>query len=96
MEEDPKDVIARQLKAYNARDIDAFMAEWHEDAEYYAHPDTLLGRVAVGNLVVDHEVVTRNFPEGQGSVRVLAIYELSESKIIKAWFKQSEPVYCCE
>jgi hypothetical protein len=35
-------IVARQLDAYNARDIDGFMAAWHEDAEYFAHPAELL------------------------------------------------------
>ena len=29
------DIASKQLDAYNARDIDAFMATWHEDAEYF-------------------------------------------------------------
>lgn len=40
----PADIVAGQLAAYNARDIDAFMAFWAEDAEIYAHPDTLLAK----------------------------------------------------
>jgi hypothetical protein len=35
-------VIGRQLDAYNARDIDAFMACWATDAKIFTHPDTLL------------------------------------------------------
>lgn len=35
-------IVQRQLDAYNAKDIDAFMACWTEDAKIYAHPDTLL------------------------------------------------------
>ncbi len=35
-------VAQAQLDAYNARDIDAFMACWADDAQYYAHPATLL------------------------------------------------------
>src|SRR5665213_121681 len=35
-------VVARRLDAYNARDIDAFMGTWHEDAQYFAHPSDLL------------------------------------------------------
>ncbi len=36
------DLADRQLKAYNARNIDEFMACWAENAKYYAHPDQLL------------------------------------------------------
>ena len=37
-----EDIVARQLDAYNARDIDAFMACWAKAAEVFAHPDILL------------------------------------------------------
>jgi len=47
----------------------------------------LVKRMVVGNLVVDQEVVTRNFPEGPGEVDVVAIYEVEAGKIAKAWFK---------
>lgn len=45
----PQDVVQQQLDAYNARDIDAFMACWADDAQYYEHPDTLLasGKAAI-------------------------------------------------
>jgi putative hydrolase of HD superfamily len=110
-------LVGRQLDAYNARDIEAFMACWAEDAEVYAHPATLLasgaaairarhverfrepdlfgrllGRMAVGGLVVDREVVTRNFPEGRGQVDVIALYEVVDGRIAKAWFRMGEPV----
>ena len=42
----PEDVVRRQLDAYNARNIDAFMAEWADDAGYFTFPDTLLARGA--------------------------------------------------
>jgi hypothetical protein len=35
-------VVQRQLDAYNSRDIDAFMAEWADDANYFEHPSKLL------------------------------------------------------
>lgn len=38
----PETVVQKQLDAYNARDIEAFMEVWAEDAQYYAHPSTLL------------------------------------------------------
>ncbi len=31
-------VVQQQLDAYNARDIDAFMAMWSEDAQLFEHP----------------------------------------------------------
>ena len=41
----------------------------------------LLQRVVMGNLVIDHEVVTRNFPEGKGAVELVAIYEVVDGRI---------------
>lgn len=35
-------VVQRQLDAYNARDIDAFMQCWAEGAQYFQHPSTVL------------------------------------------------------
>ena len=112
-----EEVVRRQLDAYNAKDIDAFMAEWAEDAQYFAFPSTLLAsgaaairarhverfrepnlfghliqRMAAGNMVVDHERVTRTFPDGPGTVEVIAIYEVENGKIAKAWFRQGQPV----
>lgn len=115
MPTDNEAIVQRQLDAYNAKDIDAFMACWAEDAKIYAHPDTLLAdgvaavrarheirfrepnlfgrltqRMSAGNTVVDREVVTRTFPEGPGQVDVIAIYELAEGKIARAWFVMGE------
>lgn len=112
---DPAYPVQMQLEAYNARDIDAFMAWWSEDCRYYAFPDTLLAegaeairqrhverfrepdlhgkllhRLTVGNLVIDHETVRRSFPEGVGEVDVVCLYEIENSKIMKAWFKMGE------
>lgn len=114
---DPCTVVQQQLDAYNARDIDGFMAHWAEDAEYYAFPSTplangmaeirerhvarfqepnlsglLIQRMAVGNIVVDQEVVIRTFPEGPGKVDVIAVYEVEGDKIKKAWFKTGKPI----
>jgi hypothetical protein len=51
----------------------------------------LLSRSVVDNIVVDHETVTRTFPDGPGEVDVIAIYEVVDSKIAKAWFKMGKP-----
>ncbi len=61
--------------------------------ERFMEPDlfgTLLTRIIVGNVVVDHETVQRNFPEGPGEVDVIGIYEVEAGKIAKAWFKMGE------
>lgn len=39
-------VVQGQLDAYNAKDIEAFMAFWAEDAQVFAHPDTMLANGA--------------------------------------------------
>ncbi len=108
--------VQKQLEAYNARDIDAFMPCWADDCRYYEFPSRLLAsgaaevrqrhvdrfrdpilfgrlitRIAVGNLVVDHETVTRTFPESPGEVDVIAIYEVEDGRIAKAWFKMGTP-----
>ena len=62
--------------------------------ERFKEPDlhgNLLIRIIVGNVVVDHETVTRTFPNGKGEVDVVAIYEVESGKIAKAWFKMGEP-----
>jgi hypothetical protein len=39
---DAESVVQRQLAAYNARDIDAFMECWADDCDYYEFPARLL------------------------------------------------------
>jgi len=46
----------------------------------------LLHRTVLGNKVIDHEEVTRTFPEGPGKIQLLAIYEVQDGMIAKAWF----------
>lgn len=50
----------------------------------------LLARTAMGNLVIDHEIVTRDFPEGPGTAELIAMYEVQGEKIVRAWFKFGE------
>lgn len=113
----PEAVVQRQLDAYNARDLDAWLATYHPDAEQFelhgpllargreafaermrvrfAEPDlhaTLLSRVVMGKMVVDHERVTRNFPEGPGSIEMLCVYEVADGVIVKASFAFAGPV----
>jgi putative hydrolase of HD superfamily len=108
--------VQKQLEAYNARDIDAFMHWWADDCQYYAFPSTLLAngakeirerhltrfkepnlfgrllsRITVGNIVIDHETVSRTFPEGPGEIDVIGIYEIKSGRIANAWFQQGTP-----
>ena len=58
-------------------------------AARFAEPDLraqLLNRMVMGNVVIDHERVTRNFPEGRGTIELVAIYEVREGKIARATF----------
>lgn len=58
-----------------------------------AEPDLharLLNRTVMGNLVVDHEIVTRNFEEGVGTIEMLCIYEVQDGRIRKATFAAGE------
>jgi hypothetical protein len=53
----------------------------------FAEPDLharLLRRVVMGNIVIDHEEVTRSFPEGPGRVDMVAIYEIVDGRIQSA------------
>ena len=40
----------------------------------------------MANVVVDLELITRNFPEGRGTIEMLCIYEVVDGLIRKASF----------
>jgi hypothetical protein len=46
----------------------------------------LIQRTVVGQVVMDHEEVTRTFPEGAGAIELIAIYEVRNGKIAAARF----------
>ena len=55
----------------------------------FAEPDLyarLLSRTVVGAMVVDSELITRNFPEGQGTLEMLCVYEVVNGRIQRASF----------
>jgi putative hydrolase of HD superfamily len=55
----------------------------------FTEPDLharLLSRIVMGNVVTDLELITRNFPEGVGTLEMLCIYEVSDGRIGKASF----------
>ena len=59
----------------------------------FAEPDlhaTLLSRTVMGTFVIDHELVTRNFPEGKGTLEMLCVYEVADSFIQRASFAFGE------
>lgn len=56
----------------------------------FQEPDlkaTLLNRSVFDNVVIDHERITRNFPEGLGSVEMLCIYTVEAGFIKRGIFK---------
>jgi len=102
--------VQRQLDAYNARDTEALVAAYADDAQLFEHPAKLLAegtaalrerfavrfaepnlharleqRIVLGSTVVDHETVTRTFPEGPGEIQLVMIYEVAAGRIAKAW-----------
>ena len=102
----PESVVQRQLDAYNARDLDAWLATYAEDAQQFEHPAKLVAsghaemrartaprftepnlhakliqRSVMGQVVIDHEEVTRTFPEGPGRVELVCIYQVRDGKI---------------
>jgi putative hydrolase of HD superfamily len=55
----------------------------------FTEPDLyarLLSRIVMGNVVTDLEIITRNFPEGVGTLEMLCIYEVTGGRISKASF----------
>jgi len=45
----------------------------------------LLHRIVAGDFVIDHERVTRTFPEGPGTIELVMIYEVKAGRITRAW-----------
>jgi hypothetical protein len=111
----PEFVVQQQLNAFNARDVDALLAIYADDAELFEHPSklmargkaelrqrftlrfqepnlhaALLKRIVCGSMVVDHERVTRTFPEGAGEIELLMIYEVKAGRIGRAWTMAGE------
>jgi hypothetical protein len=106
----PETVVQRQLDAYNARDVEALLEIYAEDAQLFEHPAaliasgsaalrerfaarfeepnlhaTLLNRIVMGPVVVDHELVRRTFPEGAGTIELIMTYEVHDGRIARSW-----------
>ena len=54
-----------------------------QEPNLHAH---LLNRILIDRFVIDHERVTRTFPEGPGTIDLVVTYEVVDGKIINAWF----------
>lgn len=50
----------------------------------------LLSRTVMGNIVVDFESITRDFPEGVGTVEMLCVYEFTNGLIQRVSFAMGE------
>ena len=59
------------------------MEERFSDPNLHAQ---LTHRITMENIVVDHELVTRTFPDGLGTVEMVCVYEVKGDKIVKATF----------
>jgi len=111
----PEQLVQRQLDAYNAKNLDALLATYAENAEQFEHPAKLLAsgakeirarfevrfkepnlqaqlvkRIVCGNTVIDQEIVSQTFPEGTGRIELVAIYEVQNERITRAWFISGE------
>lgn len=76
----PDTLLALEAEAIRTRHVERF-----KEPDLFAR---LISRVGLGGLVIDREVVTRNFPEGRGTLDIIGIYELEGDKIKRAWFRQ--------
>ncbi len=69
------------LAASGAAEIGARLALRFQEPNLHAR---LLQRVVMGTMVIDHELVTRTFPEGTGTVELVAMYNVIDGKIASA------------
>ena len=76
--------LASGIEAIRARMQDRF-------ADPALHAD-LVSRTVMDNIVVDHEFVTRTFPEGVGRIEMICIYEVHAGRIRKATFAIGQAV----
>ncbi len=70
-----------KLLASGAAEMRERMAVRFQEPNLHAR---LLQRAVMGNIVVDHEEVTRTFPEGTGTVNMVAVYEVVGGRIASA------------
>jgi uncharacterized protein (TIGR02246 family) len=104
------DIIQKQLDAYNAQDLDAYVGYFAEDcvvsglngspsetsrdairaryakafAQFPENKAVLKNRIAVGDTVVDHELVIRK-PGGE-EFEIIAIYSFKDGLISRVDF----------
>lgn len=105
----PEALAQRQLSAYNARDVEAFLEPYSDDVEVYDYPGKLLytgkarmrerytglfaaspdlhcellGRMVLGNVVIDHEHLRGH---RDGVTKAIAIYTVRDGRIVRVEF----------
>lgn len=107
----PEVVVQRQLDAYNAKNVDAWLSTYAPDAKQFElggllladgheqiraraltrfkEPDLhaqLIRRETFGNVVIDHEEVTRTLHEGTGRIELVCVYVVEKGLIQSASF----------
>jgi hypothetical protein len=70
--------LPAKLLATGHDEMRARLAPRLQEANLHAH---LIQRAVMGNIVIDHETVTRSFPEGPGKVDLVCIYDVVDGKI---------------
>jgi hypothetical protein len=78
----------------------AVLARGHDEmqqriSQRFAEADLhakLLSRMVMGDWVIDHELIQRNFPEGRGQIELLCSYQVKQGLIVKALFQFGEKV----
>ena len=73
----PHELLARGHAALRER----FTARFLEPNLHAA----LRNRIVIGDHVYDHEIVTRTFPDGPGTLEVVMLYEVKAGRIAKSW-----------
>ncbi len=71
-----------KLVAAGSAELRARFAARSREPDLHA---SLRQRIVMGNIVVDHEQVTRNFTEGEGKLELLMIDEVQNGRIARAW-----------
>lgn len=77
LSEHPSKLLARGAAALRER----FALRFQEPNLHAA----LRQRIVMGNIVIDHEIITRTFPEGPGTLEMVMIYEIVAGRIARAW-----------
>lgn len=76
--EHPNTLLAEGAEAIRVRQSERF-----KEPNLYAK---LQNRIASGDTVIDHELIRRTFPEGPGTLELVAIYRVENGRIQTAWF----------